>query len=117
MGKQCTIDCSGCNSVDLNDQDFIGTLIHALADCLGTRILRECYHRFEPQGVTGIAIVSASHISVHTWPEYGYLSVDIFSCKAFRLDEVLSLLQNRLGCSSLVHNGTDRNTRVEEATV
>ena len=37
-------------------------------------------HRFEPQGVTGLALLAESHISIHTWPESGYAAVDVFTC-------------------------------------
>jgi len=40
----------------------------------------EVFHKFSPHGVTGVVVVKESHISIHTWPEYGYASIDIFTC-------------------------------------
>ena len=43
-------------------------------------ILSESFHKFAPQGVTGILSIAESHFSIHTWPEYAYAAVDIFTC-------------------------------------
>lgn len=42
--------------------------------------ISEAYHQFRPQGVTGIVLLEESHISVHTWPEHGYVAMDIYTC-------------------------------------
>ena len=44
--------------------------------------IRSHYHQFEPEGVTGFVLLEESHISVHTWPEYGYLALDVFTCSS-----------------------------------
>jgi S-adenosylmethionine decarboxylase len=46
----------------------------------GATLLNLITHRFEPQGVTGLALLAESHISIHTWPESGYAAVDVFTC-------------------------------------
>ncbi len=46
----------------------------------GATIVGESFHRFSPQGVTGVLAIAESHISIHTWPEYGYAAADIFTC-------------------------------------
>ncbi len=46
----------------------------------GLTPLKEEYHQFEPFGVTGFVLLEESHISIHTWPEHGYLALDIFTC-------------------------------------
>ncbi len=42
--------------------------------------LKVSIHKFKPQGITGVILVSESHIALHSWPEYNYLAVDIFTC-------------------------------------
>jgi len=60
----------------------------------GATLLSVRTHQFAPQGVSGVAIIAESHISIHTWPEYNYAAVDIFTCgdrvDPHKMDEVLS---------------------------
>jgi len=42
--------------------------------------LKVAVHKFPRQGITGVVILAESHIAIHTWPEYGYLAIDIFTC-------------------------------------
>jgi S-adenosylmethionine decarboxylase len=51
----------------------------------GGTIVRSVFHQFSPWGVTGVVVITESHVTVHTWPEHGYAAVDIFSCSP-RLD-------------------------------
>lgn len=46
----------------------------------GLRVVRSAFHQFKPHGVSGFYLLRESHLSVHTWPEHGYVAVDIFSC-------------------------------------
>ena len=50
-------------------------LIAEYAECA-----RSVFHRYAPQGVSGVVVVAESHLSIHTWPEYGYAAVDFFTC-------------------------------------
>ena len=64
----------------LNDEAFLRTSITSAAKGAGATLLNLITHRFEPQGVTGLALLAESHISIHTWPESGYAAVDVFTC-------------------------------------
>ena len=46
----------------------------------GAVVMGESFHHFSPQGVSGVVVIAESHLSIHTWPEYGYAAVDIFTC-------------------------------------
>lgn len=46
----------------------------------GAEVLGDSFHRFNPQGVSGVIVIAESHLSVHTWPEFGYAAVDVFTC-------------------------------------
>lgn len=48
------------------------------------KILGDLFHKFEPQGFTGIILLSESHLAIHTWPELSSISMDIFSCKNYK---------------------------------
>jgi S-adenosylmethionine decarboxylase proenzyme len=69
-----------CDKEVLNDLDFLrDAMLAAAIDC-GATVLGESFHRFSPQGVSGVVVIAESHLSIHTWPEYGYAAVDIFTC-------------------------------------
>jgi len=46
----------------------------------GLIVVGECFHQFEPQGVTGTVLLAESHIAIHTWPEEGFVTVDVYVC-------------------------------------
>lgn len=80
VGKHCILELYDCDRSRLDDQVFLRDAIAAAADCAGATLLHLITHRFEPQGVTGLALLAESHISIHTWPESGYAAVDVFTC-------------------------------------
>ena len=44
------------------------------------RVVEEAFHEFNPHGISGMVVIAESHLSIHTWPEYCYAAVDIFTC-------------------------------------
>ena len=80
VGKHCILELYGCDSAKLDDEAFLRDTITAAAKRAGATLLNLITHRFEPQGVTGLALLAESHISIHTWPESGYAAVDVFTC-------------------------------------
>ena len=64
----------------LDDEDFVKEALREAAEAAGATLLGLITHKFEPQGVTGVALLSESHLSFHSWPEYGYASIDAFTC-------------------------------------
>jgi S-adenosylmethionine decarboxylase len=74
------LDLYGCPFELLDDPILLQESLRKAARLAKTTILSESFKKFEPQGVTGILLVSESHLSVHTWPECGYAALDIFSC-------------------------------------
>ncbi|BAD80039.1 hypothetical protein syc1849_d [Synechococcus elongatus PCC 6301] len=80
VGTHCILELYGCPAELLNDADQIQANLRAAATEAGATLLQETCHRFEPQGVTALALLAESHISIHTWPESGYAAVDVFTC-------------------------------------
>lgn len=97
-GRHFIFELFGCDKAVLDDLTRIeGTMVDA-AEAAGAMVVGKVFHKFAPQGVTGVVIIAESHISIHTWPELGYAAVDIFTCssrtepmKAF--DVISSLLK------------------------
>ena len=80
LGKHCILELFDCDQTKLNDEAFIRTTITAATKIAGATLINLITHKFKPQGVTGLALLAESHISIHTWPEKGYGAVDIFTC-------------------------------------
>ncbi|MFQ5875971.1 MAG: adenosylmethionine decarboxylase [Dehalococcoidia bacterium] len=80
LGIQIVLELKGCNRGLLDDLAYIRGAMTEAADGVGAHILGESFHQFHPQGVTGIVAIAESHLCIHTWPEYGYAAVDIFTC-------------------------------------
>jgi len=80
VGKHCILELYDCDCRRLDDEAFLRDAITTAARRAGATLLDLITHRFDPQGVTGLALLAESHISIHTWPESGYAAVDVFTC-------------------------------------
>jgi S-adenosylmethionine decarboxylase len=80
LGRHILVELHDCDREALNNLGLIReVMLKAAIDC-GAVILGESFHRFSPQGVSGVVVIAESHISIHTWPEYGYAAADVFTC-------------------------------------
>jgi S-adenosylmethionine decarboxylase proenzyme len=64
----------------LNDVEKIDSILHQAAVIAGATVLKKEFHKFSPVGVSGVVVIAESHLSIHTWPEYGYAACDVFTC-------------------------------------
>jgi S-adenosylmethionine decarboxylase len=74
------VELFGCCPNQINSQPFWETILDAALKGADIQILNRHFYCFAPQGVTGYILLSASHVSIHTWPENGYVACDVFSC-------------------------------------
>lgn len=65
----------------LDDPEWVEGILNELVEYFDYTLMGTTVHSFEPVGITGVAVVGESHISLHTWPEQGYLHLEILSCK------------------------------------
>lgn len=72
----------GCAFEDLDDPVRVERALREAVAAGGFTLLHSHVHRFEPQGVTGAAVLSESHVALHSWPEHGVLFVDIATCSS-----------------------------------
>ncbi|MCH7814259.1 MAG: adenosylmethionine decarboxylase [Planctomycetes bacterium] len=80
IGSHCILELYGCPAELLNDETFVGGALAGAVDQGMATLLHQVSHHFEPQGVTALALIAESHVAVHTWPEYGYAAIDVFTC-------------------------------------
>ena len=78
VGEHVTLDFIGVKKV--YSQKFYEKIIYKIAKLAKVEILGINSHKFEPQGVTALAMLAESHLSIHTWPETGVAKCDIFTC-------------------------------------
>lgn len=79
-GRHIAMDLRGVNFDTLNDLTFLRThMIEAAVRC-GATVVGENFIPFQPQGVTGVLILSESHLSIHTYPEEGFAALDCYTC-------------------------------------
>lgn len=90
--KQLIVDLYGCPVSRIDNVEHIKDVIHQVCGRIGAGIVEECYHKFTPVGISAVAVITTSHISIHTWPEYGYAAADIFSCQEDIPEEICRLL-------------------------
>ena len=64
----------------LDDEAFIRAVLVNASECSGSTLLAVSSHKFSPHGVTAVALLAESHISIHTWPEKGTAVCDVFTC-------------------------------------
>ena len=74
----------------LNDESFLRCLLNNAAKLANASVLNIASNKFEPLGVTAIALLAESHLSIHTWPESTYAAVDIFTCGKYMKPEIAS---------------------------
>ena len=80
LGRHVLAEFYGCNYRTLNNTEALEKLVMDAAEYAGATVIKTMVHRFSPFGVSAIAIIAESHLSIHTWPEYKFASIDIYTC-------------------------------------
>ncbi len=80
QSKHLLLELYRCDYEKLNDESFLRCTLNRASKFANATVLNLISNKFEPQGVTAIALLAESHISIHTWPESNYSAVDIFTC-------------------------------------
>jgi len=97
LGRHLLLELKRCDPEVLNDLPLIRETLLTAAREAGATIMGETFHQFAPQGITGVVVISESHLCIHTWPEYEYAAVDIFTCgESFRAEKAAEILVDRL---------------------
>ncbi len=80
LGTHLLVELRDCNPEILKDLNKVkGALVSAAKEAKAT-IIDVSFHKFNPFGISGMVVIAESHLSIHTWPEYAYAAVDIFTC-------------------------------------
>jgi len=98
LGKHLLLELKDCDKEVLNDVGFLRDALLTAANEAGATVLGESFHQFNPHGISGVVIIAESHLLIHTWPEYGYVAADIFTCgNSVQPEKAAKILIRKLG--------------------
>ena len=80
LGRHVLAEIHGCDFEVLNNVKKVEEIMVNAALDAGAEVREVVFHKFSPQGVSGVVVISESHLAIHTWPELGYAAVDVFTC-------------------------------------
>ncbi|QIB27750.1 adenosylmethionine decarboxylase [Caloranaerobacter azorensis] len=80
LGRHILAEFYNCDRDILNDHALIEKYMNEAAIEAKATIVKSVFHLFNPWGVSGVVVIQESHLTIHTWPEYGYAAVDLFTC-------------------------------------
>ena len=114
LGRHLILELTCCPEALLVDCPRIQSLMEAAARIMGATIVESRFHHFSPLGVSGVVIIMESHLTVHTWPEYGYAAVDIFTCGDIDLERGTDFLVREFGAQTVSIKSLDRGALEEK---
>lgn len=79
-GRHILLELCECPRELLDSPEHLGQILESCAVRGGATVVSSSFHRFSPQGVSGVVVIAESHLTIHTWPEHGYAAVDVFTC-------------------------------------
>lgn len=94
LGTHILLDAWGAPFSVLDDAERIHAALEATVEAARLTLLDQEIRRFEPQGVTALALLAESHLAIHTWPEHGAFAADLFHCGELPLPEIPALMND-----------------------
>jgi S-adenosylmethionine decarboxylase len=109
-GAHLIVDLHGAKRLD--DIEHIEATLRRCVEAAKATLLHIHLHHFQPNGVSGVAVLAESHISIHTWPEVGYAALDVFMCGSADPDACIPVLREafaaeRVGVNELLRGKED----------
>ena len=102
LGHQLLVEFYDCDSQILNDKELVRSILLQAALESGATIVTDIFHEFNPHGISGVVIIAESHLAIHTWPEYDFAAVDLFTCgEDIKADKAVKYLKSALKADHL----------------
>lgn len=128
LGNHILVEFMNCDPHIMNDVAAIERDMVAAAQKAKATVINSTFHHFSPYGVSGVVVIQESHLAIHTWPEYGYAAVDLFTCgemdawisfdylkEAFKSKSYSAIEMRRGSVNLLTRNDFDMTTMREKA--
>lgn len=111
LGRHILVEFSGCSAEILNEVDTIEKAMVDAARNAGATVINSTFHHFSPWGVSGVVVIQESHLAIHTWPEYQYAAVDLFTCGEsvdpwISFDHLKKVFQSKNASAVEMHRGS-----------
>ncbi len=101
LGRHLLLELKICNKEVLDDLNFLKDCLNEAAIQSGATVVGESFYHFSPYGVSGVVNIAESHIAIHTWPEYRYAALDVFTCGTdVDPEKAARLITEKLGAQS-----------------
>jgi len=115
------VELRDCRSSFLDDETHVVAIMRAGAEAARATVMQAVVHHYAPQGVAGVLLLAESHMSVHTWPEHAYVSVDVYTCGDCDPDAAIPVLAEGFGAAQVevtrVVRGLDGAPEVTDTVV
>ena len=112
-GKHLILDFYGCDSDLLNNYEQLKIIFEESLSLCNASIIKVTGNKFEPQGVTLLALLEESHASLHSWPEYNYCAMDYYTCgTSARPEEIVEYLYLKLKSNSRLMRNLERSPKL-----
>ncbi|MCS7118681.1 MAG: adenosylmethionine decarboxylase [Archaeoglobaceae archaeon] len=109
VGKHIIAELYGVNPELIAREEIVRQIVEGVVYEAGLNKVGSIYRQFNPHGVTGIVLISESHVSVHTWPEYELVNLDIFTCgDTSKAEKTFKLFLEKFKPKSYKHYVLDR---------
>lgn len=109
LGRHIVAEMSLCDPDILTDLERVKEAMVKAAEVANAEVREVAFHRFIPHGVSGVVVISESHLSIHTWPEIGYAAVDIYTCGAHTDPmKALQFLSTQFRCKTMTTSTIER---------
>ncbi|MGE4284683.1 MAG: adenosylmethionine decarboxylase [Clostridia bacterium] len=107
--RHCIMELWECNNEFLDNRELVERVMVEAALEAGAEVREVAFHKFAPQGVSGVVVISESHLAIHTFPEHGYASIDVFTCGE-RIDPQVAaqLIAKKLGSKKIYEANLER---------
>jgi S-adenosylmethionine decarboxylase len=113
LGWHIIAEFEQCAQDKIDDIEFVEEHLNQSARVAGATIVKSVFHKFAPQGVSGVVVIEESHFAIHTWPEHNYAAVDLFTCSdQMDYEKALEYLKNKFNCKQLSHQVIKRGDKV-----
>lgn len=96
LGIHIIIELHGLERGLLDDAERLEEILTEATTKSGATVIGSVFHKFSPHGVTGVIGIKESHLSIHTWPEFGYAALDVFTCRAIDPQKIVDIIVDKL---------------------
>ena len=106
LGTHLLLELRDCNPKTLSNLEFVQESLKNAALEAKATIVEVAFHEFSPFGISGMVVIAESHLAIHTWPEYGFAAVDVFTCG--------DLIDPRVAAKFLIEKFESKNPSIVE---